>query len=528
MKSTITHWLLPLVLILLAAKEGHAFVHTSVPNGYFIERLDSALVNSGTYEQQLRVTIDSLKTLINETADSAARLPLILECAREWQKMSTDSTIALTNDGIRLASETGNKDYEQLLTCERSKALFYGGQIDEAMRDLRNIYGSAKKKSVINACDRVAVTINLTHGLFNFGHQSEIDYKERARYHVGKLMSRLTPSDSILTTYYQGYIHFIDGNVPATLDCFSKVIDNTAEDDKMNAVAHTIMGNLLIEEEDYECAVTHLAIAARFNVMRADRQMLPMLKLVEALYELNNYVQASKYISHSLHSAVDGGMRYNLMRYNNVMLDINEAVEKDRHRRSMMLVGLLATLLLLLAILAYQTYQKRLEVERLRIAEGRLARANKAKDTYITEFMNLCSSYIESLDAYNSMSIRKIAAGQTEQLLEFMRSGKIIDQQRDKFFDVFDQAFHKLFPDYVDQVNSLLQPTRRITVNSPGDLTTELRVLALARLGIDDAQAIARFLGVTPNTIYTYRNKLRNRAIDRETFDEAAKQITPE
>ena len=49
-------------------------------------------------------------------------------------------------------------------------------------------------------------------------------------------------------------------------------------------------------------------------------------------------------------------------------------------------------------------------------------------------------------------------------------------------------------------------------------LTTELRVLALSRLGIEDASIIARFLGISTNTIYTYRNKLRTRAINRTTF----------
>ena len=48
---------------------------------------------------------------------------------------------------------------------------------------------------------------------------------------------------------------------------------------------------------------------------------------------------------------------------------------------------------------------------------------------------------------------------------------------------------------------------------------SELRVLAFTRLGVDDTARVARFLGVTLNTIYTYRNKLRNKAISRETFD---------
>ncbi|WP_304382321.1 DUF6377 domain-containing protein [uncultured Duncaniella sp.] len=82
-----------------------------------------------------------------------------------------------------------------------------------------------------------------------------------------------------------------------------------------------------------------------------------------------------------------------------------------------------------------------------------------------------------------------------------------------------------IFPTYIEDVNKLLQPDKQIVLSSPGILTTELRVLALSRLGIDDAAVIARFLGISTNTIYTYRNKLRTRAVDRASFEEDAKKI---
>ena len=526
MKNTLSCLPLLLWLMLLVPQCGQAFVHTNVPYRYYVARLDSALVNSTAFEHKRQAFIDSLTVSIKATETDADKLPLLLECTKEWRRMSTDSAIAVSSEGIRLAKELGDKEYEQLFICERSLALFYSGQIDQALRNIQHVYNKAKDPMVLEACDYTALTINLTHGLFNASCQVETDYLRRARHHLVRLMSHLTQADSIQATFYQGFIYLIDGNTPGAINCFSKVIDNTSEENRLNLLSHSMMGNLLLEEEDYECAVKHLAIASRLCIENTDRQVLPMLKLVEAFYGLNNYTQAAKYISPSLHNAVDGGMRYNLMRFNNVVLDVNESMENERNKRSVLLTTLLVTMLLLLVVVAYQIYYKRREVKRLQVAEERLARANKAKDTYIAEFMNLCSSYIESLEAYNTLSKHKIAAGQTEQLLEFMRSGKVINQQREKFFDVFDKAFHKLYPDYVEQVNSLLQPSKRISVSTPGDLTTELRVLALSRLGIEDAQAIARFLGVTPSTVYTYRNKLRNRALDRETFDEAVKQIS--
>lgn len=39
------------------------------------------------------------------------------------------------------------------------------------------------------------------------------------------------------------------------------------------------------------------------------------------------------------------------------------------------------------------------------------------------------------------------------------------------------------------------------------------------RLGFDDSSRIAKFMGLSINTIYAYRNRLRSRAIDRDSFE---------
>ena len=58
-----------------------------------------------------------------------------------------------------------------------------------------------------------------------------------------------------------------------------------------------------------------------------------------------------------------------------------------------------------------------------------------------------------------------------------------------------------------------------------GKLTMELRIFAFLRLGIEDSNKIASFLRYSVNTIYSYRNKIRNKAINRDTFDEDVKKI---
>ena len=45
------------------------------------------------------------------------------------------------------------------------------------------------------------------------------------------------------------------------------------------------------------------------------------------------------------------------------------------------------------------------------------------------------------------------------------------------------------------------------------------------RLGIEDTSRIAQMLNYSVYTIYTYRNKFKSRAIDRDSFEEEVMRI---
>ena len=99
-----------------------------------------------------------------------------------------------------------------------------------------------------------------------------------------------------------------------------------------------------------------------------------------------------------------------------------------------------------------------------------------------------------------------------------VKSGRFIEEQSADFYNVFDDAFLHLYPDFVDRVNDLLKPEYRITLANGERLNTDLRILAIKRMGIDDAASIAQILNYSLNTIYAYRNRLKSHAVDRENF----------
>lgn len=512
-----------MVMVLLGAM-GHisASNRNDTDSRDLLSKLDKIVENRSYYYELRRAKADSVKQLIETTSEDV--LPLYLEYGRLWSGMSADSAVNVLKRGLAISRERGDSCYAQKFLIDLSHAYFKRGQLLECLSGLEHIEESGICKGVEVRYHYVSLVIYYTLGTFYMQTDKWNDYIKLGREHVNRILPYL-PSDSPLYNFCQALGLYSDGRFVDMTTSLKKVIENPSANENLKEVSHTLVGECYMMAGNNDEAIRNYAYGAMGDIELCNLDEVALLRLGELLYRLGDTTRAYNYLAVSLENAVKGDMKFNLMRLNEAFMDVSEAQNREKHHRVSLLVGLVVILIVLLLVVAKMIANKRREVKHLRHVESRLARANLAKETYIAEFMNLCSSYIESLEDYNRMSKRKITAGQTEELLAYIKSGKIIEEQRHKFYDVFDDALLHIFPDYIADVNKLLQPDKQIVTPSPKVLTTELRVLALSRLGIEDASIIARFLGISTNTIYTYRNKLRTRAIDRTTFEEEARKI---
>ena len=166
----------------------------------------------------------------------------------------------------------------------------------------------------------------------------------------------------------------------------------------------------------------------------------------------------------------------------------------------------------------------RKRMRKMHALKASLAQSNITKDIYISKFLSLSSIYIEKLEDFHRVVKRKLKANQTADLYTLIESGSMLEEQSQMFYKIFDNAFINIYPTFVEDVNALLVPEKRFNLPE-NKLNTELRILAFLRLGIDESEQIARFLGLSLNTIYTYRNKLKSKAKNRDTFDESVMKI---
>ncbi|MBQ8712558.1 MAG: transcriptional regulator [Prevotella sp.] len=164
--------------------------------------------------------------------------------------------------------------------------------------------------------------------------------------------------------------------------------------------------------------------------------------------------------------------------------------------------------------------------EQLRHAIIHLNDSNRVKDEYIGKFLSICSEYIDKLDNYRIKINRKLKANQHTDLLRMTGSEQLKEDELKELYDNFDTVFLNLFPTFINDFNALLRPEDRIVPTGKSLLNTDLRIFALIRLGIDESSKIAEFLHYSPNSIYAYRARIKNKAAgNREDFEQLVKEI---
>ena len=162
----------------------------------------------------------------------------------------------------------------------------------------------------------------------------------------------------------------------------------------------------------------------------------------------------------------------------------------------------------------------------LKASNDKLNESNGVKEEYIGQFLGACSHYIDKLDKMRLNVNKMLKNKQYNELYSMTKSSEVKEQELEELYANFDKVFLNLFPNFVEDLNGLLKEECQIHLSSPNKLSAIVRVFALIRLGIDDSTKIAEFLHYAVNTIYNYRAKLRNGAInDRNEFEKKVREL---
>lgn len=248
--------------------------------------------------------------------------------------------------------------------------------------------------------------------------------------------------------------------------------------------------------------------------------------LAQALYNSGDTERAKHYIEYSGHNADIFRARLRYMQVSPLIQLIStgyQAQMQTTSRRLAIALCVCALALIMLIAMLFITLKQYRRVHRL---NDELVSTNTELDRLnhsLSDMKRIREEYICSYLEEKSAEIRRIH--RDSRRAGALDSDEKYKKQLDAFYHNFDATFLRLYPHFVEDVNHLLTYEARITPPK-GELTPELRIFALIRLGITRSTQIARLLCYSNNTIYNYRSRLKNNARgDREMFEDAIQHI---
>ncbi len=490
-----------------------------------LSAFDRAVENKETFERQKFIQIDSLKDVLHHTADSAERLNIIENIGRQYRGIQIDSALTYFTMGRNIAEELNLPVMQarfEALRCTQLPLLGEGLEAVEGFSKLDpDIFETNEDKIIYYQSGA-----NICFSLAGYYPDSEQKQKhiERGVAYAMRLIPYL-PTNSVLTSIVLAHLYYTQGKNAITEAMLTEIIDTTSPSNPYFGFAARLLGMQYGNKGNHTNEIYYLALAATHELESGQLEGISLYQLGEALLKRGDTARGHLCLSLATENSMRSGSRIRTMKSGEFVPTLNNIYE----HRIQVLTWQIAflSLLIAIAIFAIVTMWRRMRIERhnLKKMKETVLDASYMKETYISQFLNLCSIYVEKLEEFNKMAKRKITAGQTDELYAILKSGKILDEQSRVFYEIFDKAFLNVYPTFVHDVNSLLQKDKQIVTPAPDTLTTELRIFAFTRLGIDDSTQIARFLNLSLNTIYTYRNKMRSRAIDRDNFEEAVMSI---
>ena len=155
-----------------------------------------------------------------------------------------------------------------------------------------------------------------------------------------------------------------------------------------------------------------------------------------------------------------------------------------------------------------------------------LTQSNLVKEEYVGRFISMSGHYINQGNAFRKHVHNALKRKEYAALLDETKSAFFEDKDSAELYREFDAAFLSLFPNFVRDFNALLKPEDRIELKGEKELPTQVRIFALIRLGISESSKIAEVLGYSVNTIYAYRARTKNSALQsREEFEKQVMRI---
>jgi len=294
------------------------------------------------------------------------------------------------------------------------------------------------------------------------------------------------------------------------------------------------------EKGQPERSMELLIKAAISDIQSATKETVASYQVADILYKKGDIKDAYVYIKQAMDDATFYGALHRQVMISSI-LPIIEAqwINQIEHQKKLLymysfIITLLVVFVIIFAFIIFRQLKKLriaddiIKAANISLQENNLALeelnrnlsiANKIKNEYIGYYFNINSIYIEKLESFQKSIDKKLTSKRYEDAQIAVKSLNLEDE-RHQLFHTFDKVFLRLFPDFIKKFNDLFNEGEEVYIPEGQLLSTEHRIFALIRMGIHDNDRIAKLLGYSVNTIYSYKNRIKNRSfIPNDDFE---------
>lgn len=478
--------------------------------------LDRELDVRQTYVQEFERNNDKLRAQLSESHTDSLRWVYAHQLFNAYMHFNLDSC-ARYNKMEMLLAVTDDQRYRTLFD-DIYEMSFRGAQ-QEAASQFKSIDRSALEESLRIECLDLGINIFKNDSCFTNELNTlrlELHALDTVTYRGRKNMAMMAKNH---------------GDYKKSLAIFEDCLGRFEDSRDLISIYYNmaILYGLTGDSQNSEIWLARTAVQ---DIKHANKDYQSLYQLALKRFENKDYARAVRYIN-AHYSDVSASYFYPRMASSGVaeQLISNEYLKAQKTIRWIMTIGiaLLTILVVFVFALFKKNSKKKQELQRahdkLRQANNALSLSNKIKEGYVFRYMMLAQSYMNETQANKNeykRILRDFGADELYKVLKQVDKGYSSDKE---FYRIFDDVFLGIFPNFISEVNKLLPPPVHFDESSH-TLPTEIRILAVIRLGITSSQDISKFLKCSLPTVYTYRAKLRNLALcDKEDFEHEISQI---
>ena len=499
--------------------------------------LDAVIDSSATYDARLHQDLVSYRTANDNAEDDETRFALAHTLFKTYRKIRLDSALYFARQRVQIAQRLGIPDSLLSARLDEADALKCLGRLNDALAVLDAM---PHNDYISNNAHYYSLYLSILLSL----SEMTTDEVEVARFkslltHYRDTINLVNTSDSLTVCVNTCALNKSHGRFEEALQGLLKFGETHAELIRNSAIYWYELADTYRSMGDAESAKYCYTMSAIIDKRNSSKTYTSLQSLAWLLFQEGDTERAYRYITCSLNDVMSSNARNRLSLVGEYLPIITDAYSRHQYNvavRRNILIGIGALALAILAGLLSVIYRsnKRMKAMQAQLSDSNnslqqlnrqlreqgdaLVESNRIKEEYIGQLFNLCSSYINEAEKNRVKMLGKLKSGKLKEVREQLDESTIKDDLSQLFYN-FDMIFLELFPDFIDRFNSLLRPGEHIEVKGDNLLTPELRIYALVRLGINDSVKIASFLHYSPQTVYNYRLKTRNRSdLPKEEF----------